>query len=764
MPLTAPVIDDRRFGQLVQETLARARVHTPEWTNFGQGDPGVTLVQLFSFLTETLLYRANLLPERNRSKFLQLLRVPLAAATAAQGLVSIQNERGAAQTEKLAGDLEVRAGAVPFRTQLAIDVLPIEARAYFKRTMTQTPAVVDYYRLLYASYQLPFPDDVQLYETVALDPAVVESVDLSADTVDHALWLALLARKNDQPDPGDDPWMLIRKQLGGRTLTLGIVPALDATSARLVPGGNAQPAPLLQFGLPSVPQDRAVPRDANGRPAPIYRQLDAHSEVDVLAVPGVVQLGLPPADELGLWSGVDPLEGGAGDMPPTLDDPAVGSRVITWLRVQAAGAAARVRWAGINVAPVRQIERIAAEPLADGDGTPDQTRRLARAPVLPESVVVVTRLGDDQPQRWEEIDDLAAADPEVPVTNPRWAGTPASVAGRDPNPNVFELDPESGELRFGDGLRGRRLPRAARVYVSYEFCQGALGNVSEGAINSAPQLPSGFTVRNPTQTWGGADAETVDIGEKQIRRYLQHRDRLVSVDDFEAIACRTPGVQIGRVEILPAFHPDLVPNEPGAAPGVVTVMVVPRFDPAQPDAPRPDRLFLNAICRYLDARRLVTTELIVRGPLYKGIWISVGIDVAAGFSIAQVVDDVKTQLRALLAPVGPAGCVPRDTPLITPRTVDPSRGWPLRAPVVSRVLLAAAARVTGVTAVSDVLLAEGNSGPTDVVDMTGLELPRVLGIMVAAGDPVPIDVVRGSAAAPTTKRLLPVPIVPASCA
>src|SRR5207249_5536861 len=112
---------------------------------------------------------------------------------------------------------------------------------------------------------------------------------------------------------------------------------------------------------------------------------------------------------------------------------------------------------------------------------------------------------------------------------------------------------------------------------------------------SAPQLPSGFTVRNPTQTWGGADAETVDIGEKQIRRYLQHRDRLVSVDDFEAIACRTPGVQIGRVEILPAFHPDLVPNEPGAAPGVVTVMVVPRFDLARPLAPGHNHPSLNAI-------------------------------------------------------------------------------------------------------------------------------------------------------------------------
>ena len=33
-------------------------------------------------------------------------------------------------------------------------------------------------------------------------------------------------------------------------------------------------------------------------------------------------------------------------------------------------------------------------------------------------------------------------------------------------------------------------------------------------------------------------------------------------------------------------------------------MVVPRFDLRQPDAPVPDRLFLDAICDYLDPRRL----------------------------------------------------------------------------------------------------------------------------------------------------------------
>jgi hypothetical protein len=300
-------------------------------------------------------------------------------------------------------------------------------------------------------------------------------------------------------------------------------------------------------------------------------------------------------------------------MPPTLNDAGLSNRLITWLRVRADGVAqARIQWIGINATEVRQIERVIAEPLMDGDGTPDQTRRLARAPVVPGSVVVTTRVGDTE-QRWDEIDDLFAAAPEVPITNPRSPGrTRQAAPAPDAKAEVFELDPESGELRFGDGLRGRRLPLDARVFASYEFSDGARGNVAAGALNSGPQLPAGFTVTNPVQTWGGADAETVLEGEKQIRRYLQHRDRLVSVDDFEAIACRAPGVQIGRVEVLPAFHPDLVPAEPGAAPGVVTVLAIPRFDQGQPDAPRADRLFLNALCRYLDPRRLVTTELVSR--------------------------------------------------------------------------------------------------------------------------------------------------------
>ena len=117
MPLPPPPVALLSYRQLVREALERVPSHTPEWTNLNDADPGVTIVQLFAFLTETLSYRADLVPERNRLKFLQLLDVPLMAAQPARGLVAFANPRGAAGRHGAAGrDRGAgRAGAVPHR-------------------------------------------------------------------------------------------------------------------------------------------------------------------------------------------------------------------------------------------------------------------------------------------------------------------------------------------------------------------------------------------------------------------------------------------------------------------------------------------------------------------------------------------------------------------------------------------------------------------------------------------------------------------------
>jgi predicted phage baseplate assembly protein len=416
---------------------------------------------------------------------------------------------------------------------------------------------------------------------------------------------------------------------------------------------------------------------------------------------------------------------------------------------------------------------VVAEPLADGNGEPDQARRLARSPVLPGTVrvAVTPDLPDARAEAWEEIDDLLAAGPEVPV--PASRGAPGTKAAPNLRVKVFAVDAEAGEIRFGDGMRGARPPIGARLRADYDYSIGRLGNVGAGSISASPALPAGWTVANPVSTWGGADAESVAEGEKQIPRYLQHRDRLVTAEDFEALALRTPGIDIGRVEILPAFHPDLSPNLPGDAPGVVTVLVLPGQDPIQPDAPVPDQRFLGAVACWLEPRRLVTTELLLRGPIYVPVQISIAIEVVAGLAQAEVREAVKREVLQFLSPLPPPGTSfldDRVSLLGTPQQASARRGWPLGKAVVGLELQAVISRVAGVQLVYPVRLFRVSSptgtavgrtlAPVGSVPLAGLELPRVLAIEVGVGDEPPPFSDTGKAAPSTT---FPVPVVPEEC-
>jgi hypothetical protein len=772
MPLTLPNLDSRRYQELRAEALARIPVHNPEWTNFNQSDPGVTLVELFAFMTENLLYRCNQIPERNRLKFLSLLGLQLQPASSARGLVAFTNERGPLETITLNDGLEVRAGQVPFRTERGLDVLPIDAQVYFKRKIENPDqSVKDYYKLLYASYQGTAPDetDFQLYETVPLDARLANGVAIGQETADDSLWVALLLRPTDNPA---EDLETARAAIGGKTISLGLVPTLEAATRQLAPGGLANPEgqTLLQYQVPNIPASGLLPLDKNQR-VPQYTTLPAVAPSDVLAAPGVVEITLPQKEQLILWSNLDPLEPGVGDFPPALEDTKLNDRLITWLRIRATGAVrARLLWVGINSAFVTQRARVSNELLPNGTGAPDQTVRVSRTPVLPDSVRL-TVTTNNETRVWREIDDLMSAGPEVPTMDARQP--PGSVSVVNPLVEVYTINAEAGEIRFGDGTHGKRPPTGAAIRASYDYGMGVAGNVGAGSIKTSPALPAGLKVTNPVRTWGGAEAETVAEGEKQIARYLQHRDRLVNAADFATITLRTPGVDIGRVDVIPAYTPTLTQNEPGDAAGAVTLMVIPRNDPKRPDAPLPDRLFLDALCRYLEPRRLITTEVFLRGPIYKDVWISVGINVLAGVAPAPVREAVKQALLQFLAPLPASASVLLDNQaalLTTPQYADTQRGWPLRKPVTDRELLAVASRVPGVLLVNDVKIAEGTKASSAQIPMTGLELPRVAGISVSIGDPVDLDQLRGQGAVtqPTTggkkpPRIVPVPVIPEEC-
>lgn len=754
MPIPAPTLDDRGFQELVRAALARVPVHTPEWTQLAHSDPGVTLVELFAFMTESLLYRSNRVPENSRLKFLSLLGLPLAPATPARGLVQFTSRRSQPVAVTLPAASEVRAGDVAFRTAAAIDVLPVESRSYVKFEVTPSETDQAYYRLLYAAAQADGDGaELGMYETRALDGR--QPVDITQDTIDGVLWLALLA------PPGSDP-AAVREALAGRTLSLGLMPYVDDAPAVLNTQGqgrtgSADAAALVRYEMPVVGSTEAT-----------YQARPARSSDDVLAGPGVVEITLPAsAAQIGTWDQFDPLEAGVGARPPALEDSADAARVLTWLRiVPSASARARLLWAGVNAVAVQQRVAVQNEWIGDGSGRTDQAFTLARPGVVAGSVAISV-LHEGQVQDWQAIDDLMAAGPEVRALDPQRA--PGQVWEDPRESRVFTVDPEAGVVRFGDGLRGARPPLGARLVARYEVCEGARGNVAAGALNAGPTLPPGIQPDNPLPTWGGADAEAVDRGVARIGSFIRHRDRLVTADDFEQIARSAPGVDVARVEVLAAWHPDLGLAEPGDAPGVVTLMLVPRKDPRAPDTPSPDRAFLDALCRHLDPRRLVTTELVLRGPDYQPLWLSLGITVAGGFATPDVRDRVKARLIDYLAPA--RGLHGDPDPGETTALDHPgmARGWPLRKAVNRLELMAEVAREPGVLRVDELLLATGSAGAVATeVPMTGLQLPRIAGLAVeAGGTAVPLDALRGTAAAtgttPTGKRIVPVPVVPTEC-
>jgi predicted phage baseplate assembly protein len=327
MPVRPPSLDDRNFDDLVEELIARIPAHTPEWTNPRQGDPGRTLIELFAWLTDTLLYRVNLIPERQRLAFLRLLGVGMRPAIPARGFVSLffddEKEKGALYLRPQA----IVKGPVPFETRSEVTVLPVAAEAYAKRKLAPyeeskyASLVLDLKRV-YRVTGTPKP-----YVTTPVFPGGMPETngfDQVRDTVDGCLWFALLAAK---PELVEDVRATLGSGSDGRQqlLNVGVVPTIRVHDLFEEIGPRAR-----------IPHVWEV--SGNGtETAPEYFQLEPVSDgTSGLTQQGVLRLALPAASTLGAPSN-DPtklLEAGVGDFPPRLDDTDKAARLVTWLRLR----------------------------------------------------------------------------------------------------------------------------------------------------------------------------------------------------------------------------------------------------------------------------------------------------------------------------------------------------------------------------------------------------------------------------------------------
>jgi hypothetical protein len=715
MPLPIPNLDDRRFDDLVAEAITRVQAHTPEWSNIAPGDPGSALIDLFAWLTETILYRQNLIPLRQRRAFMNLLSLPLRPAAPATGIVCVDATQLPLPDPVPAYKAELNVGTVTFSSTTDLQPTPLQLVPMIKARYQQTDAkLLSMLRTLY-NYDQPVPFVAQ--------PAFGSDGTLKlADAADGQVWLALVKPKNVAAAPADIRTALAGLAAKGAALSIGLAPVADIPGFEAFDQATDLPARTLNWAV--------VTQDATGavRQVPLEVQAETSNGgrtagVALLRLPSNTSLLTPPTPP----NGGDPMFAGTGGMPPELPVGTTADRVVMWLVLTCADAPAlTLGYLAVNAVSIIARAMENNEPLGTATGAGDATFTLSGTPVDPASLLIQVWQGN-QATTWTQVDNFGRA-------------------GR--NDTVYVLDPTAGTVTFGDGIRGQRPPAGAIIVAqTYRHGGGSDGNLAARSIKAIQ--PAIGTVRHEWPTTGGRDGETVADAERRIPAFLAHRDRAVTVGDFQALALATPGLTLGRAEVVQGLMPGADPAATRTnVPGVLSVFVFPDQPMAFGNGPVATLAQLKEVFAYLRQRILIGTQLFVLSAEPVPIYAGVSIQVLSGADTAATVQGVQQALASYLWPLPPGG--------------PDGGGWPIGRTVAADELLTQAARMPGVLAADRVdLYARSGSAWTLMSSMPlkPWQVPALQGVGVGTPPPAPpADAPGGGTTGPNL-----VPIVPNVC-
>lgn len=739
MPIPYFNLHDQTAEQLADELIRQIPAHTPEWRNPAPGDPGRVLIDLFAWMGDKLLYRINLLPERQRLLFLRLLDMPMRAATPATGLLQLRHSgpKDLATAEVPARSLV--PGPAEFETVDSAHVLPIAGAIYVKRlpSTTEAETVDGIQQSLRAVYDLESSAPYVTTPLFANGVAAPDGFDIAQDTLDQSAWIALLA-----PEPPADK-AAFREKVFSRTgpqpilLNIGFSPQ---TLAPLETQSIDAPKPRAENWIWQVPAPGVRP---DGTPEYTALAPAISDTTRGFTSPGVIRLVLPDAGDIGLPENDPDIDvlAGVGNRPPRIDDQEVAARLVGWVRMAPRSRAETLNfsWLGINAVEIEQRRSLRNVVLGSATSGSDQTMQLPTQQVDPDSFVLDVQRTDGVYERWEMTDYLG---------------------GHGRHDKVYQLDAEAGQVRFGNGVTGKVPPRGAKVRATkLRHGGGQIGNLPAQSVEtiSHPRL----SAAQPIPTRGGEDAETLAQAESRLPGYLRHNDRAVTEQDYRDLAPLTPGVDIARVEVMPRFKPyHRLSNVAGA----VSVMVIPRPKHLKAATPRPDRAMLQAVQDHLDPRRLIGTELHVIGPEYKPLSVSTAIKVQDGFEPAKVMAELENALRLFLAPVEPGG--------------REGTGWALGKTVTNLELEVVISRLAGLDAVYGVNLFERSSDASaweplaregnglQSVKLEEWMLPELAEVVVSldpAGPPNSVEIGSAGSGSGSDAQGTPIPVVPEIC-
>ncbi|WP_409341899.1 putative baseplate assembly protein [Paenibacillus sp. MBLB4367] len=715
--LPIPNLDDRTFEQLVKEARRSIPHLQPQWTDENAHDPGVTMIELFAWLTEMQQYYMNRVTISNERKFLKLLGVHPKEPAQARADVSFE---GAMDRLVLPAGTRLMAMDQHFETERTLELIPARLEKVLTRVGTITNdatssndhAAVSFYPFgqepkrdnrLYLGFDRPFPEgaDVTLSMLLFNDyPVAVGGED--GQTNGRRFSSARVSwRYYGAADGGAEGWLPVEtvrddtvelSESGSVVLKvhspmkpLPIQPANDRSRYWLcctLEAEGYELSPKLQRvclnTVSAIQQETAsavYPFACSGEPGwscTISGYLPFYGKVQVQV-----------RDERGVWRYWRQRDGMTAAKP--------GERCCSILKNESSRSLTVTFGDGTRGAiPAKSedgVRIIAFEPDFE------ETRLIGRSSGLPgqafewdaQSCIrdgFMLQVGKKQPgetelvwEDWIRVDDFDNS---------------------GPYDRHYVLDADTNELRFGNNEQGI-LPAASEAdnicILAYRRGGGRRGNVKERFIRlmeGEHRIYADITAVNHAPAKGGTERETIQDAKERALRELRTPTRAVTSEDYEYLAANTPGLRVARVKAIPLYTKGKRDYPRQKSPGQMTVVVVPY---SESDHPKASPGFLQTVKAHLDQYRLITTELHVIPAEY--IKVTVHAVVVLQPHVRDADRRVREELRKLLSPMARG---------------NGASGWSFGRTVYKGDVYGAINRVTGVEYVQDLWLdADGGS-------------------------------------------------------
>ncbi|MCR8633781.1 putative baseplate assembly protein [Paenibacillus radicis (ex Xue et al. 2023)] len=705
--LPIPNLDDRFFDQIVQEARKAIPKLLPEWTDENASDPGITLVELMSWMTEVQQYYLNRITEKNERKFLKLLGIKLLQAESASAYVTFS---GSTQHKVLPKGTKLKAMDQPFETVETLQLIPAELDKIIVRTEAAASdytssnhhSGISYYAFgpearsgskLYLGFDQALPEHMDISIGFKLFDDYPVSIGKQADGSVRLVSSADVSWKYFGAEEGEGwlPVELVRDSTVHLSQTGQLVFRLPAPmKPMLVHPANDKRRYWICCTLEREGYELSPKLEQIHANAGIAAQRETWSETASFTSSGEAEMEFAIVGHLPFYGlNMVQVRDAAGDWRDWRSvmnladcgpqDPCYelhrDKQIQSVKLVFGNGSHALIPPAGdhsirlISYTPEFELERW----LGRSSGLPNQEFEFDRL-LNCLSGSFQLQIGCVKPgaeellvwEDWSAVEDFDHSGSED---------------------RHYVLDTANGIIRFGNNEEGL-IPHKAEInnvrIISLQTGGGLRGNVKDGLISeivtAEPEL-LGIRVTNPFPAAGGTENETIAEAKLRVRQELHTPYRAVTGEDYEAIARSTPGVRVARVKAIPLYKPGMKIEQQEKAPAQMTVVVVPYSEAAEPKA---GSGFLQTVRRHLDLHRLLTTELHVIPAEY--IKISVHAVVVMEPHMKGEARRIIHELQRLLHPLDQG---------------SEARGWPFGRAVYKGDIYGAISRVKGVVYVQD---------------------------------------------------------------